>query len=391
MSRRQNFNHSFGSAWTQTINGNLVSSGSVPNARNVQETYSGVTRRKPTGWIPPTPYSFSRVAYKLAEGSSEYKRSDGRITRYVGCVGGAPGNNSLNTFNELLILTDVPQSMQDRAVVKARLAMKDQSVNLGVAFAERNKTAQLVGDTSVQLAKAMMALRRRDWKQAARELGLNNPREPRGKSVVNRWLELQYGWKPLLSDVYGSVDALSRRPPSDWMVTGKGSDSDKTTSSKEVGGSAWSRSNGYLTVEKGCFVRIDASPTNDPLLIAASLGITNPAVIAWELVPFSFVVDWMLPIGSYLDSLDAMLGYGPTWCSISRLRKASWEIKGRSGADAGGVWTMSSQGWKEEIHLSRIVSTSVPLPVLPRFKDPVSFAHMANGLSLLASAFSGRR
>jgi hypothetical protein len=30
----------------------------------------------------------------------------------------------------------------------------------------------------------------------------------------------------------------------------------------------------------------------------------NPLAIAWELVPFSFVVDWFVGVGSYLDSWE---------------------------------------------------------------------------------------
>ena len=38
------------------------------------------------------------------------------------------------------------------------------------------------------------------------------------------------------------------------------------------------------------------------------LGLLNPVSLAWELVPWSFVVDWVLPIGSVLSALSAPAG-----------------------------------------------------------------------------------
>ena len=31
------------------------------------------------------------------------------------------------------------------------------------------------------------------------------------------------------------------------------------------------------------------------------LSLDNPAVLAWEALPYSFVVDWFIPIGDYLN------------------------------------------------------------------------------------------
>lgn len=37
----------------------------------------------------------------------------------------------------------------------------------------------------------------------------------------------------------------------------------------------------------------------------ARFGLVNPLEVAWELLPFSFVADWFLPIGGYLNAMDA--------------------------------------------------------------------------------------
>lgn len=39
-----------------------------------------------------------------------------------------------------------------------------------------------------------------------------------------------------------------------------------------------------------------------------SFGLANPFVWAWELIPYSFVLDWILNVGSCLEGLTAFIG-----------------------------------------------------------------------------------
>jgi hypothetical protein len=141
---------------------------------------------------------------------------------------------------------------------------------------------------------------------------------------------------------------------------------------------------------QGCFIRIDAIPSKDHIVSLASLGVTNPLEIAWELVPFSFVVDWALPVGQYLSSLDAMFGYDDDniWFSRTDFIRTRWDTHYVPGTNSSyrprGDY---GECYKEVLRINRTVGTSVPFPVRPVFKNPASLNHMANALSLLAQAF----
>lgn len=37
-------------------------------------------------------------------------------------------------------------------------------------------------------------------------------------------------------------------------------------------------------------------------------GLINPAQIAWEVVPYSFIVDWVMPVGNIIEAMDARTG-----------------------------------------------------------------------------------
>lgn len=397
---RPSFTTTIPGVYTQSIADGPISSVTVPSSRYAQEIVVGTNRRKPEGWIPPTSYSLRRRVYRRHEGHIDFTRfnpngSVNQHDRYVGVVGGgARGCNSLNAFNDTYMTRGVPSSWIDQCITEARLKMKRSDVNLAVAFAERNKTARMVTKTSLQCVRALRLLRRGNFWGAGRELGIR-PGRPRGISVTERWLELQYGWKPLLQDVYGSVDALARRRGEDWIVTAKAAKSERIHSYFKGSSSGLDPNHGYghALGTRGCFVRIDAIPTNDLLQVMSSFGITNPALLAWELTPYSFVVDWLLPVGDYLESLDAMLGYGPAWTSVSTLEKVDWFHElGRSEIPGTYPIVIDRKGvaTQQVVNVTRQAYNNVPLAQAPRIKNPASLGHMANALSLLAQVFSGR-
>jgi len=318
---------------------------------------------------------------------------------YTGVVGVLSGDgitrfDLANALNQALLEYDakLDDGLRNSALIAARNNLKSASVDLGVAFAERKQTVGLVTETATRMGRSIRYLLRGQTRRAMDELGISSKkRAPRGSNVPNKWLEMQYGWKPLLSDVYGATDSLAKRTRDDWRITAKATKSNSISKSVEYDakGAGW----GFISVEgrKSVFARIDCAPQSEILISLSSLGITNPLNVAWERVPFSFVVDWFLPIGNYLDSLDAMLGYECRGYSSSLLVRAEWTIVGRSGTVSGSYKIKNSyEGGKKLVYLERIASSSVPIPTPPSFKDPRSLGHMANALALLAGAF-GRR
>lgn len=378
---------------TSNPNGFTVS---LANGRFCSETPVGTPRRKPKGWLPPRPYSLSRYEYQRAYGQSHYQIVTGNWTKVIGCIDAGGQFNTLNHFNGACSDATARVTMStSAALAAARNRLKAKHVDLGVAFAERKATSRMLGDTAKRLANAVRSLQRGNFRNAARQLGITGRTgAPRGANWTNHWLQLQYGWKPLLSDVYGACDALSKRPLSDWRVTAKAARTDHDTfvyNSPPDSGSFGNLAGSCLVVaerQRGVFVRLDAIPENDLTMSLTSLGVTNPLLVAWELVPYSFVVDWILPVGSWLDSLDALLGYGPAWNSITTRNETKWIDTGLSKTYSATSFIRNSfTGTKRVLEVNRTASSGVPLPAFPRIKDPRSLGHMANGLSLLAQAF----
>jgi hypothetical protein len=47
---------------------------------------------------------------------------------------------------------------------------------------------------------------------------------------------------------------------------------------------------------------------NPTLAYLSAIGLDNPAYIAWVGTPFTFVIDWLLPIGTWLRALTGPMG-----------------------------------------------------------------------------------
>lgn len=312
-------------------------------------------------------------------------------------------NNSTNPYDAIPAF---PQGLIDQAVIKSRLKLKDTSINLGQAFGERAQTANLVSDSIRRVVGAVRAVRRGDLRKAKKVLDIQfMRRKVISKEPFSMWLELQYGWKPLLMDVYGATTALSDRE----MRASRGKATIKSRSSRKSaldradfnipGNNAYLWLNKHREIKHECWIRTDWVQSNDGWRSAKELGLTNPLEVAWELVPFSFVADWFVPVGDFISQLDATLGWSFLGGTIGK-KTTVWNTYSFSHATSkdyrydvawASVTGMSGKG--RQMRYERSVLSSMPFPRLPDFSklEKASYGHVANGIALLSSLFLGGR
>lgn len=287
------------------------------------------------------------------------------------------------------------EQLDSQARTASLLGLKDQKVNLVQAFAERGQTVRLIGNTINRLAGAASSLRKGQFAAAARSLGVQaSPRrirkytkswsENQSQALANGWLELQYGWRPLLNDIYGAAEQLAQINVREVRNIVK----------KSVSRTIYER--GRLARNTSPFVYYDikrkvtikyviyfSTPVGNHSL--TQIGLTNPALIAWELTPWSFVIDWLLPIGDYISSLDATSGLVfEKGCKTIFEERTSF-CKGLSGpaASPGFTWSGSVPSDSKEIWVTRQVLSDFPESSLPALKNPFSTTHVLNALALL--------
>jgi hypothetical protein len=299
--------------------------------------------------------------------------------------------------------------------------LKQQDLNLGVAFAERTATATHLATTAGRIAAAIRALRRWDLEYMARQLRANPQllrnrleRLRRRKALEKRlhelWLEAQYAWKPLLSDCYGAVKALHEKDMKNDRYIATCTAKDETYT--EAFGSG--ESNVGFDVLKypwqsrvrtrfRCYVRYDWELANPMLAQMSELGMTNPLQVAWEVVPFSFVADWFSPFGAYLAALDTGLGWNYKGGSISKLTRSErlFTVTGKPSKWLNTVNAIEQNGTsagpaqrQRLMSLSRIAVTSRPTAQMPSINDSAMLnagTRLANAISLIRVAISGSR
>ncbi len=228
---------------------------------------------------------------------------------YKGRYKASPSSSWAN-FNVAMGQTLPPSSSlsfsaadENRLQSKLLDKVKGHSFNLAVSTAEANKTVDLVVGTLRTLGKSAIALRHGDFTTAARHLGvqqLDRKRQRRLKDsdVSSRWLEMQYGWLPLVGDVYESFKAYHAlsSPPRRKVF--------RTSVSKTRKGNGSTATRVYTAFYTQKKVRAITYEMTEKLSAPRQIGLTNPLSVLWELTPFSFVVDWFIPIGSYLDNLS---------------------------------------------------------------------------------------
>jgi hypothetical protein len=215
------------------------------------------------------------------------------------------------------------------------------------------------------------------------------------KSVADNWLALQYGWLPLLSDIDGACKKLAQRQfPPVFKFKGRST----TTDSQQVIKTApatYGRFEWY-ELEYKCETEFMMAfvQTNYAARTMSELGISDPALLAWELLPYSFVVDWFLPIGKYLSSINYTSGLSFKTGYVRQFSSNVWMSKitgNKFHVNGPPAYTQTffaaPYSLSRNIWLSRTRLNAAPSPTLPQLKNPLSPTHMLNGLALLTKAF----
>jgi len=198
---------------------------------------------------------------------------------------------------------------------------------LGVDFVEYRQSLDMIAKRAGTLLNFTRRLKKFDFIGAARVLAEAQPARvvhqhtrfgfsridtvPRGvsphKTLANNWLEYHFGWQPLIQDVFDSMEILHN--PVKKFASMKGSGKTELTIKYEPAptGAILQRSRTLIKVKhkQGGFVK---SISNDTLHSLEQYGLLNPAVLVWEVIPFSFVVDWFASVGDVLRSYSDFAG-----------------------------------------------------------------------------------
>lgn len=302
-----------------------------------------------------------------------YRSSAGGLTYNVPTELGLKGPSTLIES----LVSDATNAVSYRWRQKAQ----NFQSNLAAMFAERKATYESIYNNLKSLVNAARYVRKGNAVRAWKALG----QTPRSRKFVSpdtsgRWLELQYGWLPLIGDMYTIANA--EIPTSGFL---------RTTATIDRNGTheyinSWDAVSGYridwdysikARVTVAGFVEFDAVAS------AAQFGLTNPLLVAWEIVPFSFVVDWFLPVGDYLEGLTSLHGLKLTETSTTTHRSVKTIGQFRQGPASARVSFYRSSG--RTVARDYMIERTLGLPSLPlpQLENPFSVTRGLNAIALL--------
>lgn len=173
-----------------------------------------------------------------------------------------------------------------------------------VNFLERKQMIDQITTSAMTLAKAFALLRRGQYSLAAKQLAVPfaSGKYRHSKNIGNAWLSLHFGWSPFVDDIYAAVETL-QRPPRALKISGQSRLVYPRSGKFDGDGNAIFSSATY-----SCRMGASQVIVNPVLAQMSALGLVNPATVAWEVVPYSFVVDWFSNVGQILNSYSDFVG-----------------------------------------------------------------------------------
>lgn len=292
------------------------------------------------------------------------------------------------------------EALYGSAIDKLLDKVKGANVNLSVDVAERQQTYRML--------KAATSLRSLISEFVKQITSTREWRKRRGKSrdkyVSSKWLEYRYGWSPLVSTVYDAAETVMKmRGAGIVRVSARTAQAIRIDTESGLGT--------YLTpmdkfksegMIRGQIVVLMKSKESVSIQDFTTL---NPVLLAWELLPYSFIVDWFVNISGYLQASETSFQYANQFVcgcyTVSRsenrslIRFGSTSIAPQYYVNNGdtfvrdGATSITTYGGSTVSVKSceRIPIFSLPTPLGPRVKPVLSSNKMLDIAALVSTAF----
>jgi len=337
------------------------------NAYGYSGVWASVNRRWFTQQKPytlPLQYNFEGKKVLFQTNTSEFVRSvyDAWIPNY--------GPQSRKAYN---VAYDIFAS-------KA----KTEAAELAVTLLEWKKARSMIADRATSLALGLIYARRGDVKAMKALWGKGAGIRPYLRQQGSHVLEYSFGWAPLVSDLAAAVSIFGNGIPPPTVKGGWG----YTQKYSTVQTSYTDRKLHSSNVQVGWTIKATVRVTNPNTLLLNQLGLANPAAVAWEMTPWSFVVDYFVNVSSFISSFTDRLGMSWENASSTEFVQVNYTLTAKPTVPTTPRYHPPSYG----IVVTRVArSIGIAMPTL-RGKPPWEFSlsRAATSVALLLQQLKGK-
>lgn len=284
-------------------------------------------------------------------------------------------------------------SMRRVALLKAHAAIRQNSVMAGEIAGEIRSTLEMLRhpfrdalNLTGRMIKSFKAHRGKSTRSAAR-------------AFSNMWLEYRYGWKPLILDIHqvykNHRTFRSRLFKRRLVARASQSGSQNTSKSFEMQPcipdfGVW-KASGTVTrsqevaAHAGVIYEVQPRSASEQVSVDYRLGADSLLQTAWELTPFSFVVDWFVDVGTWLEAIIPVpgvqiLGSWVTTVNTSSTTYSCTGFQGRTDSVITETGTLGSSVHHRKI-IERLINQCLPQAPPVNF-DFSSLTHAVDGSCL---------
>nr|UJQ85564.1 MAG: hypothetical protein 1 [Leviviridae sp.] len=262
-----------------------------------------------SGYTTPT-VIWSDLGRVLTAGNQSYQ-SRHRMEVQFGAhfsAFGVPSNVLSILLNDLL----VGYIDGSNAISSSHGNVYQAEADLALFIAEAEKTFSHLASTAMKIASIVKKIKSGNFADLApKAFALWKKSKAQGLAsasnvFLDAWLEARYAWRPLWLDAEDAIKYLNKTASS-TRRTFRAYDGEQSTASDYE---LQTTSNGYsyrfygsVMTDRSCRAGVLTEIVPD-FGERRALGLANPLGLAWELVPYSFVVDWFVNVSGFIAATN---------------------------------------------------------------------------------------
>lgn len=281
--------------------------------------------------------------------------------------------------------------IREGSMAEAQRRLYGQTLNLAMTAKDLIDANKMACDWFKRMTRALPYLRKKRFGDAYRAFFGN---KSISKNAANTWLEFQFGVLPTKKAVQEAYTAYANSQIPEQSVQVGGVPSCFRLSSRSRTEYVEDDPSEYWTYPRGSkVVRYQAIRYLSKEDIRSALYRFNPFEVGWDMTPWSFVVDWFIPVGDWLKQFGYLTTTHFDGCdTTSQLTKVHGTGTYKLGA---GGQRMEFYCSMSDTEVSRRKNTSLEYTMslsemMNKSKIGLSCKRTVSAFSLCRQRFSGR-
>lgn len=257
------------------------------------------------GYRAPSSWSATECRWTVSESQADFRNGSGTIVRRIT---GPWANLSANESETLAVLNS---ALAQDVLRKTLSRLTENDVAFNAFLLQGKQTLKTVTNLATGIASTTDSLMTSEFKHPRNwKRWLANAGNVAVENFSGKYLEYLYGWRPLADDVTNAFqmmrDGYTGPEEKRFRLVARGHRKLKDEKTfNRVCGTYWFpnwTTTQQLSVTDRCKLVLMYQFPNQA---GEMLPTMTPFGTAWELAPWSFVVDWFIPVGDWIGAMEA--------------------------------------------------------------------------------------